>query len=78
MTEDLPANLRHVALDAANQRQLLAGAEREQRRPVSERWGPRSFLVVLQCCVCWKQATSYCATTFELPELVPPWVSGLA
>jgi divalent metal cation (Fe/Co/Zn/Cd) transporter len=33
---------------------------------------------VLQWDVCWKQATSYCAATFGLPELSPPWLVGLA
>ena len=29
-------------------------------------------------CDTWKQATSYCATTFGLPELTPPWLVGFA
>jgi hypothetical protein len=33
---------------------------------------------VLQWDACWKQATSYCATTCELPELSPPWLVGFA
>lgn len=33
---------------------------------------------VRQWDACWKQATSYCATTCVLPELSPPWLSGLA
>jgi hypothetical protein len=39
---------------------------------------PARVYSVLQCCVCWKQATSYCATTCVLPELIPPWVFGFA
>jgi hypothetical protein len=33
---------------------------------------------VLQWDACWKQATSYCATTFGLPEFSPPMLVGFA
>jgi hypothetical protein len=78
----LGSSLLQLALlgeSSVSQRWLLARAKRQAAPLQAVISGDRARVYpALQWDACWKQATSYCATTCELPELSPPWLVGFA